>query len=76
MIKLTEDRAIQSNLMTKINDIIRIVTSYGCHILIKNPTHSKFWKQTFFKRLELTIAETHFARSFLLLRCRVGGNPL
>ena len=37
MIKLTEDRAIQSKLMTKMNDIVRTIMSYGGHILIQNP---------------------------------------
>ena len=73
IIKLTEDRAIQSKLITKMNDILRIIMSYGGHVLIENPTYSKFWKQMFFKRLELTVAETHCARSFLLNRCRVRG---
>ena len=73
MIKLTEDRAIQSKLMTKMNDIMCIIILYGGHVLIENPTHSNFWKRTFFKRLELTVAEAHCARLFLLNRCRVGG---
>ena len=51
MIKLTEDCVIQSKLITKMNDIMRIIASYGGHILIENPTHSKFWKQTSFNRL-------------------------
>jgi len=73
MIKLTQARATQTKLMTKMDDILRIITSYGGHVLIENPTHSKFWKQTFFKRLERTVAKAHVARSFLLNRCRVGG---
>ena len=73
MSKLTKGRTVQHLLMTKLNDIIRIVMSYGGHILLENPTHSKFWKQTFFKRIERTVAEAHVARSFLLNRCRVGG---
>ena len=73
MSNLTKNRAIQTQLMTKLNDIIRIIMDYGGHVLIENPTHSKYWKQTFFKRIEQTVAEVRTARSFLLNRCRVGG---
>ena len=48
MSNLTKNRAIQTQLMTKLNDIIRIIMDYGGHVLIENPTHSKYWKQTFF----------------------------
>ena len=73
MSNLTKERAIQTKLMMKLNNIVRIIMSYGGHVLIENPTHSKFWKQSFMKRIEQTIAETRTARSFLLNRCKVGG---
>ena len=52
MSNLTKDRAIQTKLMMKLNDIVHIIMSYGGHVLIENPTHSKFWKQVFMKRIE------------------------
>ena len=76
MTKLVKARAAQTGLMIKLNDIIRIITSYGGHVMLENPTHSKFWKQTFMKRIETTVDDHHVSRSFLLNRCRVGGEHL
>ena len=73
MTNLVKARATQTGLMMKLNDIIRIITSYGGHVMLENPTHSKFWKQTFMKRIETSVDNHHVSRSFLLNRCRVGG---
>ena len=73
MARLIQERAVQTKLMSNVVKLIHIIVAYGGHILIENPTHSKFWKQTFMKRIGCIVGETHAPRSFLLNRCRVGG---
>ena len=41
MQRLVSERAIQSKMMSDVATLIRIVLSYGGHIIIENPTHSK-----------------------------------
>ena len=73
MIRLTAERAVQTALMDRVADIVSLVTSYGGHVLIENPTHSKFWKQQFITRIRDDIDSVHKSRAFLLNRCRVDG---
>ena len=73
MIKLTAARAVQTVLMNKIADLVGLVMSYDGHVLIENPTHSKFWKQEFMENIRAYVSEIHTPREFLLNRCRVDG---
>ena len=59
--------------MVGVVDLIRIVIAYGGHILMENPTHSKFWSQPFMSEIEAAVKTKFNGRSFLLNRCRVGG---
>ena len=38
---LTKARAAQTKLMNDVGLLVRVVMSYGVHVLIENPTHSK-----------------------------------
>ena len=60
-------------LMVSVMDLIQIVIAYGGHILMKNPSDSKFWTQPFMSDIEAAINTKHNGRSFLLNHCRVGG---
>ena len=40
---LSKARAAQTELMNKIGLLIRVVISYGGHVLIEIPIHSKLW---------------------------------
>ena len=75
MIKLTAARAVQTVLMNKIADLVGLVMSYDGHVLIENPTHSKFRKQDFMEniRARVLVSNVHTPREFLLNRCRVDG---
>ena len=73
MKRLISERAIQTKMMSNGAILIRIVLSYGGHIIIENLTHSKFWTQTFMKRIETDVDRVHNGRSFLLNRCRLAG---
>ena len=73
MIKLTAARAVQTVLMNKIADLVGLVMSYDGHVLIENPTHSKFWKQEFMENIRAYVSKVHTPREFLLNRCRVDG---
>ena len=70
---LSKARAAQTKLMNKIGLLIRVVMSYGGHVLIENPTHSKLWNQPFMKSIIASTSPFHTGRTFLLNRCRVGG---
>ena len=73
MQRLRDERAAQTLLMSNINILISLITRYGGHILLENPTHSKFWKQPFMRTAEAIVSKNHILRYFLLNRCRVGG---
>ena len=73
MIKLTAAGAVQTVLMNKIADLVGLVMSYGGHVLIENPTHSKFWKQDFMENIRSYVSNVHTPREFLLNCCRVDG---
>ena len=73
MQRLISERAIQSKMMSNVAMLIRIVLSYGGHIIIGNPTHSKIWTQTFMKCIMADVDRVHHGRSFLLNRCRLAG---
>jgi hypothetical protein len=70
---LTKARSAQTKLMNDIGLLIRVVMSYGGHVLIENPTHSKLWNQPFMKSIIASTSTVHTGRTFLLNRCRVGG---
>ena len=59
--------------MNDIGLLIRVVMSYGGHVLIENPTHSKIWNQPFMESIIASTSAVHTGRTFLLNRCRVGG---
>ena len=61
--------------MVGVVDLIRIhvVIAYDGHILMENPTHSKFWAQLFMYEIEAAINTKFNSCSFLLNRCQVGG---
>ena len=73
MKSLITERAAQTKLMVGVTDLIRVVIAYGGHILMENPTHSKFWSQPFMSEIEAAVKTKLYGRSFLLNRCRVGG---
>jgi len=73
MIKLVKERARQTALMSKVTVLCALVMSYGGHIMIENPTHSKFWRQDFMREITSIAQLKHPTRTFLLNRCRVGG---
>ena len=73
MKRLITERAAQTILMVGVVDLIQIVIAYGGHILMENPTHSKFWSQPFMSEIEAAVKTKFNGRSFLLNRCRVGG---
>ena len=73
MARLVKERAVQALLMTNVHSLIQCVLSYGGHVSIENPTHSKLWKQPFMKAIESSILSKHKCRSFLLNRCMAGG---
>ena len=73
MQRLRDERAAQTLLMSNSNILICLRTRYGGHILLENPTHSKFWKQPFMTKAEAIISKRHSPRYFLLNRCRTGG---
>ena len=73
MQRLRDERAAQTLLMSNINILISLITRYNGHILLENPTHSKFWKQPFMRTAEAIVSKNHILRYFLLNRCRVGG---
>ena len=73
MQRLISERAIQSKMMSDVAILIRIVLSYGGHIIIENPTHSKIWTQTFMKCTMADVDRVHHGRSFRLNRCRLAG---
>ena len=73
MARLIQERAVQTKLMSNVAKLIQVIVSYGRHILMENPTHSKFWKQAFMTQIKNIVGEKHTPRSFLLNRCRVGG---
>jgi len=62
MIKLTAARAVQTVLMNKIADLVGLVMSYDGHVLIENPTHSKFWKQDFMENIRARVSNVHTPR--------------
>jgi hypothetical protein len=70
---LITERAAQTKLMVGVVDLIRIVIAYGGHILMENPTHSKFWAQPFMSEIEAAVKTKFNSRSFLLNQCRAGG---
>ena len=73
MKNLITERAAQTKLMVGVTDLIRVVIAYGGHILMENPTHSKFWQQPFMTEIEAAVNTKFNGRSFLLNRCRVEG---
>ena len=66
MKRLIGERARQRELMSMSNValLVAIVISYGGHVLIENPTHSKFWQQDFVKEMCTIIRVKHPARTF------------
>jgi hypothetical protein len=73
MKRLITERAAQTRLMVGVVDLIRIVIAYGSHVLMENPTHSKFWSRTFMSEIEAAVKTKFNGRSFLLNCYRVGG---
>ena len=75
MKRLMIKRDIQRELMTRVALLVAIIMYYGGHVLIENPTHSKFWKEDFVKEICTIIRVKHpaRARTFLLNRCMVDG---
>ena len=66
MKRLTIEHAAQTKLMVGVVGLIRIVIAYSGHILMENPTHSKFWPQPFMSEIETAIKTKFNSRSFLL----------
>ena len=60
--------------MNDVGLLVRVVMSYGGHVLIENLIHFKLWNQPFMKSIIETTSAIHTGRTFLLNRCRVGGN--
>ena len=72
MARLVRERGVQSLLMANVHCLIRCVLSYGGHIMLENPTHSKLWNEPCLKSIESSVSSKHTCRSFVLNRCIPG----
>ena len=73
MKRLISERSKQTAIMSNIVQLIDVVMAYGGHIMLENPTHSKFWQQPFMRHIEAATSNKHVGRYFRVNRCRVGG---
>jgi uncharacterized protein YraI len=68
--RLAKRRDQETKLMASIEEVMRAIKSYGGHMITENPETSKFWLQSFWKRIEARLP----GRSVTLNLCQAGGD--